>query len=1230
MADVDAPAPETAVVAEPVVPIAPPEPVQPAPPKQPTLPAPTPAAPRPMAALAIGPVGGPIELKASADVLALIKRVNGCKDDTDGISAKKQLVLSFVGSKKVDLLDTMCWLHLHKSVHVSVDGMLRAVLWKKGSVTPNAMKDETSHPALFLATTLAGVDVKEMGTVVTEYFRNNPRTNQIEALRYVNWRGFLQMTVEGLVHDASVVDWKKPLPDGVAAPPRWTKIWSGETPQGSASYVSIRDPKGRKFKLAFLGAIDDNYPNLTTPSTIFLDTWKVPKPATLISADAGSMHPRQFDSENRMAHLPQFHEWVTGVNTGEAAWSDERPPTAVKAVDMLELSRRTVQQWQDPSVLPEQDTDNTEGSVNNLIFEKVKAVFGALLDAATLAGAWVVVDRTGGQGSATAELLIEQALERGAQRPTIIAIDSLERLGTARDGGRNAHSVLKQLNTIFKDSETTTQKVLGIEKEAVLDFGTDLNMFDTAATFASFDDSRLPFDVLAEHKRKGVGTCAPNRKWRYFYVDGLFTSASHYIIKSNDQDEFPIDTVAEGGMCYLYAHGDTRTFYRLRENIQLGRPIVMLHNSGGVVTAFSWLQRVMKFMRPPPEIAQLRAPLKYLIASLSKANWVYDFGAPEVIMMRGLAERAPKLFSQQIVSVDILTNNEEETLEVITGCFASTDSVPELGLGNAEVNVIYNTWNLHLTLCENGKKFNQYSVLAQSFIWVIAVVTTALAIMHISLDGNGVLDRHWTITPRMKLEVKEFTRYAVLILPIITAVITATVSKLLWRDKWSVCFMAASQLTAEIYKFRMKVGPYEPSMLQPKALEGQEQPKQLSPKELATTTRALFVERVQAMYRACVTSLSEGASLKRKTRKVGVAERHDYRTNLENRPTLAQWLKLKVHAEKFFYRTTWSLPVQGFMNWLAGLRPYVQQKTLKEEIRTVIDTLVSDKKIELIGKPLSDGETKLVRQALATKLGLSKKQLEAQQDDVRKIQRLVVVELFKEQEELKKMEKKGGSGSVQKKSEDEEVFYDEKIAMQTQIMQLQGLLGANKLVPVASTIEKKKKKHKGAADHAREVEDDYLVGPLSVESYVIFRVRPIVDSLEQRAIKLAAQLQRCEIATYLINAAGAILAALNWTEWVSLTVALVAVVTGIIEFTQLRNQLVQTNLSLRDLQTLLVRWDSLSVVTRRAPAIKDMFVLATEDALVSIVDAHTTAASTTQTSVSKELAVDEAEEDVAG
>ena len=43
-----------------------------------------------------------------------------------------------------------------------------------------------------------------------------------------------------------------------------------------------------------------------------------------------------------------------------------------------------------------------------------------MLDAATLAGSWIIVDRTDGSGSATAELLLEMAVERGGQKPTIL------------------------------------------------------------------------------------------------------------------------------------------------------------------------------------------------------------------------------------------------------------------------------------------------------------------------------------------------------------------------------------------------------------------------------------------------------------------------------------------------------------------------------------------------------------------------------------------------------------------------------------------------------------------------------------------------------------------------------------------------------------------------------------------------------------------------------------------
>ena len=93
-------------------------------------------------------------------------------------------------------------------------------------------------------------------------------------------------------------------------------------------------------------------------------------------------------------------------------------------------SRRVRQDdWID--TLPECPTDELLGdaSINNIIFTKLKEVFAALVDAATLAGSWIIVDRTAGSGSATAEILLEMALERVSSKPTVLVIDSLERLG---------------------------------------------------------------------------------------------------------------------------------------------------------------------------------------------------------------------------------------------------------------------------------------------------------------------------------------------------------------------------------------------------------------------------------------------------------------------------------------------------------------------------------------------------------------------------------------------------------------------------------------------------------------------------------------------------------------------------------------------------------------------------------------------------------------------------------
>jgi len=862
-----------------------------------------------------------------------------------------------------------------------------------------------------------------------------------------------------------------------------------------------------------------------------------------------------------------------------------------------------------------------DGSINNLIYTKLKGVFSALLDAANLADSWVVIDRTDGQGSATAEVLLELALERGAQRPTIVAIDSLERLGRAREGSR-AQRMLKQLCTMFHDEENASHAPSGAKKELGIDFLYSLGEFDRASAFADNPDEHLPFSVLPEHMSKSHdNACEPNRKWRYHYVDGLFANATHYVLKSNDTDEFDLESLTRTG--FLYAHGDSRTYKRLRANIQQGKPVVMLHNSGEVVTAFSWLQRVMAFARPAPPPDALRGPLKFLVSALSNANWVDDFGVPEVIMMRGLAERAPKLFRTHVVSVDIMTDGEEQTLDAIMGCFAASGGVPELGQGDAETNVVFNAWRLHIVLCEQGAAFKRKSVAAQLMIWALALMTTTVAIAVASLgsghDPKGaVLQRYLNFDAQLTARITTPLGYASLLLPIATAFVSTAMHRLLWRDRWSACHMAATQLLAEIYKYRTLTLEYSSFALTP--LPGGEEPAaHVHAKEHKRLARHAFVERIQTIFTCCATEIAQSEAISHKRLVVATSQRHAYRLHQENKPTLAQWLDIKQHVERHCYNTKWTLPPANFLNWASGLQPFLHQRAIRTEFRSVIECFAAKEALMLAVKPLSTTQSRLVRQGLALKLGLRRETLDPHGDELLQLQRQLVKEMVKEQAEeetaratltaAKRTKKAGRATRRVPALVDDDKFTDAADAMRWHVMELQGL-GYGK--QESKEEKKQNKKTQGISMAVQEVEDDYLAGQLTGESFVVFRVRPLIEHYEKQAVRLANRLNLYETFTFILNSSGAVLAVVGFYEWVTLTVAVVAVITGVIDFTQLRNQVVSVNLCLRDLQKLIVWWDSLSVVRRRTDDTKSRVVDTTERAVVQVVRQQTTAASSTQ------------------
>ena len=80
------------------------------------------------------------------------------------------------------------------------------------------------------------------------------------------------------------------------------------------------------------------------------------------------------------------------------------------------------------------------------------------------------------------------------------------------------------------------------------------------------------------------------------------------------------------------------------------------------------------------------------------------------------------------------------------------------------------------------------------------------------------------------------------------------------------------------------------------------------------------------------------------------------------------------------------------------------------------------------------------------------------------------------------------------------MFIDEADAMRKVIMELQGLKYGK--LTVKEKQEEKKAKNEMLA---KEVEDDYLAGSLSTTSYVVFRVRPLIESYETQAIGLATR-----------------------------------------------------------------------------------------------------------------------------
>ena len=295
--------------------------------------------------------------------------------------------------------------------------------------------------------------------------------------------------------------------------------------------------------------------------------------------------------------------------------------------------------------------------IQRLIFQKLRTIFAAVVEAAAMSNNWIIVDRTKSK-SPTAEYLLELALAQVQQKPTVIVIDSEDRLARYKQKSQKAQKQLEKLAALKAKSAP-----LGSDLPPT---SMTLEWLYSPPDFMdpnAYDHLPLPRDPEDAHVDSATGKVYPEMIWWYHYLQTLYSSGTHYILLEKGEDDFDLSTCC-GPLGFVCAAGGVFMRDRLVRRFELGQPVVMLHNSGGITQSYASLLRAI--VREP------NAPADRLLDKVEvpvTKSWASEIGMPEILMMKELMARAPALFQTTIVTVDLLEDNAESVLQTLTAAF---------------------------------------------------------------------------------------------------------------------------------------------------------------------------------------------------------------------------------------------------------------------------------------------------------------------------------------------------------------------------------------------------------------------------------------------------------------------------------------------------------------------------------------------------------------------------------
>ena len=881
--------------------------------------------------------------------------------------------------------------------------------------------------------------------------------------------------------------------------------------------------------------------------------------------------------------------------------------------------------------------------VNKLAFQRLLNVFSVLVDYAIYSNSFICIDRVH-NFSCTAELMLELALRKNPTvTPVVLVIDCKARLEKANHKlkelkrARFLRESCQVTSTEFLNASlrnlVTPQGLTWLRASSA-----DLAKVTFELESRIDDEKRLDaqhvkdiYELYGEEgdlRRDG----RPNQDliWKSFYAASLFASGTHYMIF--DQVEMRGRSVLGtlGTVGCIFMSGGTQEHTKIVDQIQSGAPLLLLESTGGVTQAFAHAMKTVRMMKPKwPVDYVLRLVTEYkiraadqrdrsvgsdpqavsakhkmygllhlenihlldkelaridlLLSSEEKAEaWMRAFGLPEILMLFELWQRASAFLRSQLQMADVMKISAEGLLDTFTAVFSSPGGVPELGLGNAEKKVVATAWNRHLLLFHNGDKYNARSWMMQLILYIIAIATTALAIFSTTFPG---------------LEDNTRVKMIMLVLPIAGALLTTISTRLRQKQKFSQCKMASFTIVSEIYKFRVRAIEYDPLALSAAvaAMEGGDDkkdedamPKPISSKERDKIARRMFVSRVKNIYSTCMAAeLATGTSISHKS-SFGLDPARllrDYEPGAEDDEKETTKMLQSHVAEKLYYikNLEWERGAEGYKEQRARvarlrsarLRASVKNKVTSVYItvaRLVVGLVAELERRYLEGKAKAQYKMAVARGEVTDetkdkfRIKYSAEGDKSASDEAAAAKSYNPRELTKIQQLMEYYRSRAGKG-----------------ASEAVIEKVEKVEKLDETYRIPDDDEDQGDDEMGGGDAGGGRPGDDLFGPLTIDDYMRYRARPVCTYLERTAPWRAFELQTLEIIIFIIQSLGAVLVGIgnDTVPYVSLTVAIAAVLKSLCDFANLEKQVESYNTALREVHGMLNDWDGKTRTERR-------------------------------------------------